>query len=73
MRATSPKNEPSASSLDLVFHAFRTGHRGSTCSVAWPGGAGGVTELAHPYRMSLPAASKRYQGAGARASDPSDN
>ena len=59
MRA-STKNEPSASSLDLVFHALSDRTRRNMLGRLARGPAR-VTELAHPYRMSLPAASKHIK------------
>ncbi len=57
---SSAKKEPSAASLDLVFHALSDSTRRNMLR-RLAGGPARVTELAQPYRMSLPAASKHIR------------
>jgi DNA-binding transcriptional ArsR family regulator len=57
---SSTKKEPSVAQLDLVFQALSDGTRRNMLGRLVRGPAR-VTELAQPYRMSLPAASKHIR------------
>src|SRR5271169_3459094 len=57
---SSTKKEPSAAYLDLVFQALSDSTRRDMLARLARGPAR-ITELAQPYRMSLPAASKHVR------------